>query len=158
MVQTNQLLQIAATSWPSNHRSGNQVQKGIKGDYLGHPGFFLFGEMKRSSSTACAVWLPSVADSGAALCCGRRREEQQGPKQICFTQCGCLATTAAPYLWLEPSLPLQTSGTLPAISIESLYCTVAVQHPRQHDITQDWCQRFPLLFSTWRVNTEGGGA
>lgn len=78
--QTNQLSQTAATPLPSNHRSGNQVQKGIKGDYLGHPGFFHYGEMWRRAATACAVCLPSVADSGAALCCGKKERGGAGPK------------------------------------------------------------------------------
>lgn len=83
-----------------------RVLKGIIWAILGF--FSLQGDVQ-DSSTACAVWLPSVADSGAALCCEKkkRREEEQGPKQICFPQRGCLATTAAPYLCLEPSLPLQ---------------------------------------------------
>ena len=76
--QTNQLSQTAATPLLSNHRSGNQVQKGIKGDYLGHPGFFHYREMEESSR-GCAVWLPSVAGSGAALCLGKE-ERRIGPK------------------------------------------------------------------------------
>lgn len=53
------------------------MQEGIKGDYLGHPevGFFFFFLMSAEVEgihTACVVLLPSVADRGATLCCGRR--------------------------------------------------------------------------------------
>ena len=80
--QTNRLPQTAATTILSNQRPGNQVQKGIRGDYLGHPGFFTIGGDVERSCTLCAERLPSVAACSAAPCCGKGRKEEQGPKQI----------------------------------------------------------------------------
>lgn len=91
--QTNQLSQMAAMLLLSNHTSRNQVQRGIKEDYLGHPDFFL---------TSYAALLPSVVKAGIARCTPTWKEEE-----ICFPQHGCLATTAVPRLWWEPSIPLQ---------------------------------------------------
>lgn len=106
--QTNQLSQTAATPLPSNHRSGNQVQKGIKRGLFGLSWvFFIYQGMWRTAAQHvqydCPLWLTEALHSVM----GKEREEEQGPKQICFLQHGCLATTAAPYLCLEPSLPLQ---------------------------------------------------
>lgn len=69
-VQTNQLSQTAVTSLPSNRGSGNQVQKGIKEDYLGHPVlfffFFFFSLTTWRSGEQHVHCVPSVADSGDA--------------------------------------------------------------------------------------------
>lgn len=128
--QTNQLPQTAATTLLSNQRPGNQVQKGIRGDYLGHPGFFTIGGDVEGSCTLCAVWLPSVAACGAAPCCGKRREEEQGLKQICFPQRGCLATAAAPHLCLEPpSLQSQLRACIVQRLLETQGTTTSCPSP-----------------------------
>lgn len=81
-----------------------RVLKGIIWAILG---FFTMGrcggEQPRRVQCVCPLWLTAALHSVV----GKRREEEQGPKQICFPQRGCLATTAAPHLCLEPSLPLQ---------------------------------------------------
>lgn len=69
------------------------VLKGIIWAILGFLFFFFASHV---------VLLPSVVNTGVAICTSTWKEEE-----ICFPQHGCLATTAVPCLWWEPSIPLQ---------------------------------------------------
>lgn len=79
--KTNQLSQTAAIPRPSNRRSGNQVHRGIKGDYLGHPGFFYYREMWRIAAQhvwcGCPLWLTVVLHSVM----GKGEAGRAGPKK-----------------------------------------------------------------------------